>query len=87
MYQQGMAGACGAVHQDTDFVVAINTPMWDNGAHCGQTVEVRNSKTGTTVTVKVADQCPTCSSGSLDLSEGAFQALTGALFPELVDSE
>lgn len=75
------------VHLDSDFVVAINAPVWDNGAHCGQTIEIRDSNTGALVPAKIADECPFCSSESLDLSEGTFLALTGAVEPELANSE
>jgi expansin (peptidoglycan-binding protein) len=48
--------------------------MYSGGSHCGQTVVITGN--GKTISAKVADECPTCaSSGSLDLSYGAFTAL------------
>lgn len=53
--QDGVAGACGTVHKDTDLVCALDTPTYDSGKHCGQTVAITNKKNGKTVNVKVAD--------------------------------
>lgn len=45
--------------------------------YCGKNVILTNESNGKSITALVADACPTCeSSGSLDLSEGAFGALT-----------
>lgn len=45
-----------------------------NGAHCGATVTITDTNTGTTATGVVADECPTCSGpGDLDLSVGLFE--------------
>jgi rare lipoprotein A (peptidoglycan hydrolase) len=43
---------------------------------CGQQVKITNNNNGNTVTVTVADDCPTCeNSNSIDLSVAAFEAL------------
>jgi rare lipoprotein A (peptidoglycan hydrolase) len=43
---------------------------------CGKQVVITNTKNGKTVTVTVADDCPTCSGrNSIDLSEAAFKAI------------
>jgi rare lipoprotein A (peptidoglycan hydrolase) len=56
----------------------LDTPTYANGQHCGQKVAITNLKTGQTVDVLVADECPTCdNSQSIDLSTGAFAALGG----------
>jgi rare lipoprotein A (peptidoglycan hydrolase) len=56
----------------------LDTPTYANGKHCGQKVAITNLKTGITVDVLVADECPTCkNSQSIDLSTGAFHALGG----------
>lgn len=42
-------------------------------ALCGKQVHIKNTKNGKTVTVTVADDCPTCENeNSIDLSVGAF---------------
>lgn len=47
--------------------------MYDGGAHCGKTIVITNTKTGTTRTGVIADECPTCDgSGCIDLSSGLF---------------
>ncbi|BGP28552.1 hypothetical protein JCM10296v2_000288 [Rhodotorula toruloides] len=75
-FQNGVAGACGSVHSDSDYIVAMDSRMYAGGSHCGQTVHITNTKNGKTVTATVADECPSCSSsGSLDLSQGAFNAI------------
>lgn len=74
-YQGGNAGACGNYNSDSSYVVAIDSAMY-NGDLCGKKVKITNTATGATVTATVADECPTCaSSGSLDLSVAAFQAI------------
>jgi len=43
---------------------------------CGKQVRITNQANGNTVTVTVADDCPTCQNeNSIDLSVAAFQAL------------
>ena len=56
----------------------------NQGTYCGRTISVTNNGggqvnngQGTTITVTVADTCPGCDENHLDLSEGAFEALTG----------
>ncbi|BGP21394.1 expansin family protein [Rhodotorula toruloides] len=61
-FQNGVAGACGSVHSDSDYIIAIDSAMWAGGAHCGQTVHITNTKNGKSVTATVAD-------------EGAFNAI------------
>jgi len=78
--QNGVAGACGKVHSDNDIVCALQTQTYDNGANCGKTVAITNTKTGKTVNVLVADECPTCNDPqSIDLSNGAYKALGGTV--------
>ncbi|KAH9180665.1 plant expansin [Lactarius sanguifluus] len=79
-YQNGVAGACGKVHSDGDFICAMDERRYGNpgakSALCGQQVRITNTKNGKTVTVTVADDCPTClNRNSIDLSEGAFKAI------------
>ncbi|KAK4702056.1 hypothetical protein P7C70_g4168, partial [Phenoliferia sp. Uapishka_3] len=72
-YQNGVAGACGTVHKDTDYVAALQTEMYANGANCGKTITLTSTATGQSVTVTVADECPTCDGTTyVDLSESAF---------------
>merc|ERR1711939_449780 len=52
------------------------TFFYPNGDHCGKTVKVTNTANGKSVVATVADMCPSCaSSGSLDLSTGAFDVI------------
>ncbi|KDQ60945.1 hypothetical protein JAAARDRAFT_568158 [Jaapia argillacea MUCL 33604] len=75
--QNGQAGACGQVHADSDFIAAIDVARYgDTGVTsplCGQQVFITNQNNGKSVTVTIADACPTCNNGdSIDLSVGAF---------------
>ncbi|KZT18818.1 barwin-like endoglucanase [Neolentinus lepideus HHB14362 ss-1] len=71
-YQNDNAGACGTVHSDNDVVAAMDSGRYNQGL-CGKKVFIRNTKNGKSVTVTIADECPTCeNSNSIDLSVGAF---------------
>ncbi|OAX41951.1 barwin-like endoglucanase [Rhizopogon vinicolor AM-OR11-026] len=79
-YQDGNAGACGTVHSDNDYICAIDQARYGDSGNasplCGQQVKITNTDNGNTVTVTVADDCPTCdNSNSIDLSVAAFEAL------------
>ncbi|KAJ3968641.1 RlpA-like double-psi beta-barrel-protein domain-containing protein-containing protein [Lentinula raphanica] len=74
--QGGVAGACGTVHTDQDFIVAVQSAMFSQDL-CGKTVVITNDASGAQTTATVADECPGCStSTSLDLSVAAFEALS-----------
>ncbi|KAJ7774898.1 plant expansin [Mycena metata] len=74
--QGGVAGACGTVHSDNDFVVALQTKTYANGANCGRKIEVINASNGKSVQGVVADECPTCTnSESVDMSLAMFEKL------------
>ncbi|CDO69510.1 Distantly related to plant expansins [Trametes cinnabarina] len=84
-YQGGRAGACGKVHADSDFVAAMQTKRYgDLSAEsplCGKQVKITNTKNNKSVTVTIADACPTCGGeNDIDLSEGAFTQI--ATIPE-----
>ncbi|CBQ73608.1 conserved hypothetical protein [Sporisorium reilianum SRZ2] len=72
--QNGNAGSCGWVSSDDSPVVAVNSAQM-SGDLCGQTVWIQGN--GKTISAVIADTCPTCDWGSLDLSVGAFQQLSG----------
>ncbi|KIK57764.1 hypothetical protein GYMLUDRAFT_45948 [Collybiopsis luxurians FD-317 M1] len=75
-YQNGVAGACGQVHSDSDFIIALDQQRYGNSGdrsqYCGRTIAI--TANGKTVNGVVADDCPTCDNeNSLDLSSGLFQ--------------
>ncbi|RXW20897.1 hypothetical protein EST38_g4962 [Candolleomyces aberdarensis] len=79
-YQNGVAGACGKVHGDADMIAAIDGDRYGNlgavSSQCGRRVKITNTKNQKSVTVTIADACPTCrNSNSIDLSEGAFKKI------------
>jgi rare lipoprotein A (peptidoglycan hydrolase) len=68
------------VHADTDYICAIDQNRYGNSGNssplCGKQVKITNTQNGKTVTVTVADDCPTCeNSNSIDLSVSAFEAI------------
>jgi hypothetical protein len=77
-FQNGVAGACGKVHKDTDLICAMDSARYGNSGNesplCGKQVRITNTQNDKTVTVTVADDCPTCiNSNSIDLSQTAFE--------------
>ncbi len=45
-------------------------------AICGKKVHITNKQNGKSVTVTVADECPTCiNANSIDLSQSAFEVI------------
>ncbi|AFR97767.2 hypothetical protein C343_05916 [Cryptococcus neoformans C23] len=81
--QGGVAGECGTVHSDDDYVIAIDSNGWwqdyesnDSSPYCGKHITLTNTNNGKSVTAVVADVCPTCeTANSLDLSIGAFNQI------------
>jgi len=78
--QNGVAGACGAKHQDSDFIAAIDQARYGSSSKksslCGKKVHITNTSNQKSVTVTIADDCPTCkNSNSIDLSVGAFKQI------------
>ncbi|KAJ6596953.1 plant expansin [Mycena vulgaris] len=74
--QNGVAGACGMVHKDTDFVVALETQTYAKGINCDRKIRVINTSNGKSVDGRVADECPSCTNKeSVDMSVAMFKAL------------
>ncbi|KAG8217727.1 hypothetical protein J3R82DRAFT_5886 [Butyriboletus roseoflavus] len=77
-YQNGNPGACGQVNSDSAFI--YQTRFGTSGPAsplCGQQVSITNQNNGKSITVQIADDCPTCQNeNSIDLSVGAFEALS-----------
>lgn len=87
--QDGNAGACGTVHSDSDFIVALDSDTYgDTSAqspYCGKMIRI--SWQGKSVDALVADACPTCyNAASVDLSQAAFEALASLDVGELEDA-
>jgi len=79
-FQNGVAGACGTVHSDADLIAAIDSRRYGNtgvkSGLCGKQVRITNPANNKSVTVTIADACPTCNNeNSIDLSRAAFQAI------------
>ncbi|EGN94580.1 hypothetical protein SERLA73DRAFT_96788 [Serpula lacrymans var. lacrymans S7.3] len=71
-YDTGL-GACGVQSKDSDFIVALSSELYDNGAHCWKHLTVTYE--GKSIDVTVVDRCAGCNKYSIDLSPSAFSAL------------
>ncbi|KAF7314887.1 hypothetical protein MIND_00002400 [Mycena indigotica] len=68
-------GACGAWHQDSEFVVALSHQNFNNGQYCNKQVTISyNGKTGTGI---IVDECMGCPDWGLDLSQSFFGHFVG----------
>ncbi len=58
-------------------IVALNSAQYEanNGGNCGQWLTITNDQNGNVQYAYVADECPTCDYGSLDMSPSLFSAL------------
>ncbi|BGP29342.1 hypothetical protein JCM10296v2_001081 [Rhodotorula toruloides] len=74
-YQYGVAGSCGNNNSDDSYIIALSYTQVDGGSHCGQKVQITNTANGQSIEATVADTCPGCQWGSIDLSVAAFKAL------------
>lgn len=72
-------GSCGTTASNTDNVVALSHLDMNNGANpnnnplCGTMININYN--GATHSARVFDTCPTCSEGSLDLTNALFLAV------------
>lgn len=64
-------GACGSYNVPSDYIVALNSAQYGSGEYCGKALVI--SFGGKTATAVVMDECPGCSWGSLDCSQGLFE--------------
>lgn len=89
--QDGATGSCGQANPDSSIIAAISNAWMDNQSpsqYCGRQIRAQNvgSNSGTggqgnTVTVTVADTCPSCGQGDIDFSVGAWNELTNNALP------
>lgn len=80
-YSAGVTrGSCGWWSTNADHIVALNKPQYGDedsvSEHCGRLIRIVNEKNDKVIHAVVADTCPECKFGSLDLSKGLFAALT-----------
>ncbi|WVQ84226.1 hypothetical protein IAT38_006377 [Cryptococcus sp. DSM 104549] len=64
-------GACGWTNSASDYIVAVNSAQYDS-SKCGKKLWVWNPTTFKIAFPTVADECPSCDSGDLDMSNGLF---------------
>lgn len=69
--QAGTTGSCGKTHGDDAQIIAV--PSHFGSSLCGQEVTIQHN--GQKVKATVADECPSCSGNSIDLSRGVFSQL------------
>ena len=73
-YDATGAGNCMFDAGSDRMIAAMNHTDYENSQACGAFVAVTGPN-GTTVTVKIVDQCPECRPGAIDLSAEAFAKL------------
>jgi len=77
--QEGFAGKCGVVHADSDLVVSIASARYgtaDESPLCFEQVQVTNLANSKSVVATIVDECVFCqNSNSMDMSDGAFEAI------------
>lgn len=66
-------GACGQTNNDNDAVAAVSSAVYSSGGACNKQATLHYN--GKSTTVKVVDLCPSCATGSIDVSPSAFQKL------------
>ncbi|KZT74168.1 hypothetical protein DAEQUDRAFT_655203, partial [Daedalea quercina L-15889] len=64
-------GACGITNSASDYIVALDSALYDASNECFQMITL--SYNGKTAQAQITDRCPGCPSGGLDLSQGLFQ--------------
>ncbi|KAF8599858.1 hypothetical protein BDV93DRAFT_428045, partial [Ceratobasidium sp. AG-I] len=67
-------GACGGTNTQYEYVVALDAPLWNNGANCWRGITIQAY--GKQVNAAIVDLCPGCGYGSLDLAPALFQQFT-----------
>ncbi|MDW6004816.1 expansin EXLX1 family cellulose-binding protein [Vibrio mangrovi] len=76
-YGYGGGGNCSfPLPDDSIYTAAMNATDYNNSAACGAVIEVTNTKTNQTVTVRIDDQCPECAKGDVDLDQDAFAEIS-----------
>ncbi|WVN85280.1 uncharacterized protein L203_100425 [Cryptococcus depauperatus CBS 7841] len=67
-------GACGGWNVASDYIVALNSNQYGGGypgPQCGRSITISYNEVQVGG-VKIADECPSCAYGGLDLSRGLF---------------
>jgi len=68
-------GNCGITNTDSDPIVAIAKSRYDanDGANCGQWIQITDTANGKTAYGLTRDSCQSCGDGDLDMSPSLFE--------------
>ncbi|KZT23541.1 hypothetical protein NEOLEDRAFT_1179989 [Neolentinus lepideus HHB14362 ss-1] len=66
-------GNCGEYNQDSDLIVALDTATYNSGSHCNKHITIVNTSNGKKAKAMVRDSCPSCGTGSIDMSPSLFE--------------
>jgi expansin (peptidoglycan-binding protein) len=79
-FEGEISGSCGSTETDDSLSVALNAAqygaMGQKSQHCGRSVRITHGDQS--VDAVVADCCPDCDFGDLDVTEAVYQALGGS---------
>ncbi|KZT00351.1 uncharacterized protein LAESUDRAFT_764705 [Laetiporus sulphureus 93-53] len=64
-------GACGGQEYDTQYIVALDSDLYDGGANCYKTITIEYN--GQSTQASILDECPGCPYGGLDLTPSLFE--------------
>lgn len=67
----GNAGNCGWGINNDAWAVALPSHAYGNGENCGKGINIKHN--GKTLRGYIADSCPTCGPGQVDLVQGFFE--------------
>ncbi|KZT00347.1 uncharacterized protein LAESUDRAFT_718208 [Laetiporus sulphureus 93-53] len=70
-YNADGIGSCNKPITNTEFIVALDSALYDGGAHCEESITIEYN--GKSAVATIADECVGCPSGGLDLSVSLFE--------------
>ncbi|CEG83976.1 hypothetical protein RMATCC62417_17836 [Rhizopus microsporus] len=82
-YYEVGSGSCGEYDNDSELVVALNRDQMANGPNpntnpnCDHMVFISGDSGSTTA--RIVDTCPSCPSGTLDMSPSVYERVCGSL--------
>jgi expansin (peptidoglycan-binding protein) len=70
-------GACGENNGNNDAIVAVSPSVYNSGSACNRGITIHYN--GRSANARIVDLCPSCATGSIDVSPSVFTNLVGSL--------